>query len=429
VPLGFALGLLALGACGKGGSNVTGPPPAPPPPGIVAVFPAPRSVFVDYLSDIWAEFDQPLDPLTVNAKTVYLKIDTARLPVSVAYDSATRRVHVRPLVTLALLTTYTVELSANVRDVSGQPFTGGYLWQFTTQSVRHPSNPFPVDRGLDSPFVTVNWGGNETTAGPIVNEVYAGTDSAAVAARTTPLLYRGARTQYTPRIRWSSSGPCFWSITVENQTSGERYKGPVWRFDTPDPSVPLDSIDVSIIDFGYQSITPARTFCLANEVVTGSNYKSYMSWTPPSNARLAAARLLLSSTTASQDSLPGGAAVYGATSVPSCGFRVGGSPDLSQPLAVGRSVGPRTLAFDDDYFVAFLEAGGRRSGFPGYFLGSTKTVHFVSPNGSETAYVPSLRIWMYHLTPGPAARATPVAAAAASAGRARSAPPSRIATP
>lgn len=407
---------LVLVSCTTGNSTVTGPPPEPPP-GIVSVYPAPRSAFVDYLTDIWAQFDRPLDPASVNGKTVYLKLDTVRLPAAVTYDSTTHRVRVRPVNPLALLTTYSIELSASVRAVDGQPF-GGYLWQFTTQSVRHPNNPFPADGAADSPFATVSWGGNETTPGTLLYELYSSPDSAAVAARTATLVYRGTRTLLIPRTRWHEFGTNYWSITVENQTQGERYNGPVWRFTTPASDVPVDSVDIVNGDFGYQQQVPVRVFCQTGELITGNNYRAFLSWqlvNLPSALRLAGARWVMSSTVASQDSLAGGVNVYASNNGPSCGFRVNGTPDFSLPLAVGTPVDPRTVMFNADALTAHIEAAVRRGGLFGYFLTTPRLVHFISPFGSETNYLPKLRLWYYH-PPSTPARAGPAPLAARAPG-------------
>jgi hypothetical protein len=161
------------------------------------------------------------------------------------------------------------------------------------------------------------------------------------AARTATLVYRGTRTLLIRRTRWHEFGTNYWSITVENQTQGERYNGPVWRFTTPASDVPVDSVDIVNGDFGYQQQVPVRVFCQTGELITGNNYRAFLSWqlvNLPSALRLAGARWLLSSTVASQDSLAGGVNVYASNNGPSCGFRVNGTPDFSLPLAVGTPV-------------------------------------------------------------------------------------------
>jgi hypothetical protein len=364
-------------------------------------------VFVDYTTDIWAQLDQPLDPASVNTKNVYLKLDTTRLPAVVTWDSTAERIHVRPLVTLALLTTYTVELSPNLRTAGGQLLGLGYVWQFTTGSVRHPSSPRPADRSMDSPFVVLSWGGNESTPGPLVYELYAGTDSAQVAARALPYLYRGGRIAYLPALRWHEHGATYWSITVENVTLGERYNGAVWRFDTPPEGAPIDSVDISTGDYGYQR-TGGSANCYGGELITAPNYRCIQGWVLgliPPPAWLAGMRWDLTATPAYADSLPGGASVWATLAIPTCTFTVRSTVDESAPLAVGRQTGPRTLRFDSDALTAHIEATVRRGGLFGYALRSQATIHFVAPFGLDPGEIARLVVYYYKPVPPPAAGA------------------------
>src|SRR5204862_7712553 len=91
-----------LSGCSKHATDSTGPPQAPPVPELVAMQPPARSPSALYDSDIWAQFDRPLDPHTVTALNVYLKLDAQRLPITVSYDAATQRVSVTPTVVLEL---------------------------------------------------------------------------------------------------------------------------------------------------------------------------------------------------------------------------------------------------------------------------------------------------------------------------------------
>src|SRR5206468_2177856 len=126
-----------------------------------------------------------------STQTVFLKIDTRRFACTVAWDPANLRVHVTPLATLALFKTYTVELSPDIRSADGARLGSSVFWQFGTTSVRSPTARSPYDRGIDSPFVTLVWGGNETTPGSLSYALYTGTDSAAVAGRAPAPTYAG----------------------------------------------------------------------------------------------------------------------------------------------------------------------------------------------------------------------------------------------
>src|SRR5438552_3387176 len=105
--LGVALG------CSK---HVNAPAPrANLPPQVLAVSPPARSAHVQTDVAIWAEFDRDLDPATVDTRHVRLKVDTRRLPITVHYDAATRRVLIDAGGNLTLNVTHTVELEPGLR--------------------------------------------------------------------------------------------------------------------------------------------------------------------------------------------------------------------------------------------------------------------------------------------------------------------------
>src|SRR6185369_4804597 len=103
--------IATLSACSKHSTDSTAPPAAPPVPELVAMHPPARSPSAIYDTDIWAQFDRPLDRRTLDTLNVYLKLDGQRTWISVGYDSVTRRVTITPKVVLELQRTYTVEFS------------------------------------------------------------------------------------------------------------------------------------------------------------------------------------------------------------------------------------------------------------------------------------------------------------------------------
>jgi len=333
----------------------------------------------------------------------------------------TRRVRIQPLAALALSTTYTVEFSANLAGADGTPLGAPYLWQFTTTSVRHPANPYPADRGVESPFTSMAWGGNETTPGPLNYEIYAGPDSALVAARGLPYIYRGTRTQFIPAARWADHAPTFWSITVENPAAGERSNGAVWRFDTPGADAPIDSLVIGNSDFGWRSAVFSQG-CSVAELVTGRGAFAAIGWqltSPPSTTRLAGFRMDLSSTAAYQDSLAVGCSVFYTTVAVRCANILVANTDANGQLATGTLIGPRTVRFQSDPLAIHIQTAVHlRTGF-GYRYQSVNTVHFVAPGGNEPAYYPVFKIYYYTgngtIGPRPAGPAAAPAAPAADA--------------
>lgn len=403
------------GGCGHTSStSVTAPAPASPH--VIAVAPAARSTRADYAGRIWAQFDIALDPTSVTTKNVYLKLDTVRLPITVAWDSTARRIEIQPVNPLALFTTYTVELSPNLRAADGTVLGVDYLWQFTTTSVRHPVPVNPADRAWDSPFTPLVWAGNETTPGSLQYELYVGTDSTQVATRAVPYLQRLAGTTFVPAHRWTEHSPNFWSVTVVNVTTGERSDGATWRFDTPYADAPIDSLAVQANDWGYQKLvgglfgSPAD--CLNSTITSGSNYVSYCQWTfgaVDGAIKLADLHWDLSAVQGWQDSLAGGMWPAASTAIITCGTSILRREDTSRGrLASGWLVAPRTMRFDSDTLTIFVQNLLRRGGLYGFYLHTGKITKLVSPEGTDLPYLPVFEI-TYYTGPGtpPAPRTTP----------------------
>src|SRR5262249_22520366 len=157
-------------------------------PELVATLPAARSTGVLYDTDIWGQFSRALDPGTIDTTTVYLKLDGQRLPITVIYDGLTRRILLRPRVTLALQRTYTVEFSTSVNASDGPPIAPDVLFQFTTNSLRRVPYAFPAQAALEGPVASLGWGGATGPTNNILYEIYASTDSLAIASRSAPPL-------------------------------------------------------------------------------------------------------------------------------------------------------------------------------------------------------------------------------------------------
>ncbi len=420
------LAALVLGGCAKHAAVATVAPAPPPPPAIRAVSPAARSVFTDYAADIWAEFAEDLNPLSVNTRNIYLKLDTVRIPITVSWEAATRRIHLKPSVTLALLTTYTVELSPNLITMQGVPLGTTYRWQFTTTSVRHPSAPFPGDRTVESPFTTLAWGGNETTPGSLTYEVYVGPDSALVAARSQPFIYRGTRTLVLPKTRWREHGASYWSVTVDNATAAERSNGRVWRFDTPAADAPIDSVSVPASVFGYRKTQSTQGGCGTPELLAGGGYFTGIVWATnlqPQTLRLAGVRMELTATPPYADSLPGGVSAWLTNANMACGnaLQTFTTDEVNGHLATGILVGPRTVRFETDTLIAHLQAAVRLRSFFGYLFRAKQLIHFESPQGIEPTAAPVFTLYYYtgNGTMAPARSAGPEASAPGQSSRAR----------
>ena len=239
-----------VGGCGK--KNSTGPALEDHlPPSVVSTFPAARSTGVPFDTPIWARFREPLDSATVSATTVFLKIDTRRIPATITLEDSARTIVIHPIGPLELRRTHTIEISPRVRAAEGATLDRTYFWQFTTISVRRPSNPEPASgASFESPVAPLFWDETEVGAGPVEYRLYHGADSAQVEAEAiAPIILSGAA--LLPTTTWARGTSVFWKVRARNQETGEEAAGFVWRFDVAPVDAVLDSFLVFPRDAGY----------------------------------------------------------------------------------------------------------------------------------------------------------------------------------
>lgn len=276
--------------------DVAAPEPGPVPPQVVETFPAAGSERVPYdVPELWVRFAEPLDSSTVTASNVFLKLYTERKSVAVRWDAATQRIVIRPMAPLALSESYTVELRPQLRTSSGMTLGAVYGWQFTVTGLRRIEHPYPADSASDAtPFTPLTWDRTESGAGTIQYDLYAGLDSAAVAARTVPPLTLGVPEyiRYEGPFPWSQR--VYWSVTARNLTRGERVDGPLWRFDTARRDAPVDSVTIPASSYAFYELRTGRSFCNENRLLFGRSNYAVAAWNVSAvqpGARVAAARI------------------------------------------------------------------------------------------------------------------------------------------
>ena len=245
--LGFAA---TLPACSP--RRLTGPVPnAPGPPEVVAVYPAPRASRVPYDVQPTVRFRAALDSTTVNARTVFLKLDTRRIPASITLTDSARVILIRPLRELDLRETYTVRLSTELRTTEGGHLAAPFSWQFTTVSVRLISAPQPANgASYESPVATLFWRPTDSNAGPVEYDGFRGFDSTMV-ARADRSDFTVPNAHYIPAERWPMGAHVYWRIRVRNLETGESSDGPVWSFTVAPATAIVDSLFVAPVAYGY----------------------------------------------------------------------------------------------------------------------------------------------------------------------------------
>lgn len=393
--------LLALTAgCGKEGGAPTAPS-ARLGPAVEAVFPAARAERVPIDVVVWARFREPLDPATLDATTVFLKLDTQRLPVTLAYDPATRTLTLRPQAGLKLRRTYTVELSPRVATADGVALDSTYFWQFTTTSLRRLAHPVPADGAVGrSPFASLAWDATESSVGLVRFEVYSGADSAAVAARA------GApRVTYFP-YAWTPSPRAFdsvlwWAVRATNTETGETTESPVWRFQTLPAGTPIDSVVVPLATFcTVNPRSPTSTGCNATSLTIGSSFNTAIRWSLaglPADARVAGARMMLWPVVTSSLNTSGTTIHATTTAFDGCAATLT-SPqrDAFYGVLARGAYDPVTqvLTLTGDSLAAHVQVAWQ-SGLPsGYSFSASGGFTVTSSVGSE-ARAPRLRVYLY----------------------------------
>lgn len=107
------------------------------PPGWVAFDPGQNDIDVGVKEEIWIDFDEPMDPDTINNKTFYLQKSSGPVEGVVVYDPKPvapdrYRASFIPKNTLGYMTQYTAVVSGAVEDVSGNQLGGSKSWSFMT---------------------------------------------------------------------------------------------------------------------------------------------------------------------------------------------------------------------------------------------------------------------------------------------------------
>jgi hypothetical protein len=397
-------------ACGHRPAAPTAPPGGggPPPSFIEAVHPPARSSGVFYETEVWVQFASALDTTTVNDRTVFFKADTRRLPITITCDAVTRRLRITPRDRLGLRQTYTVELASTIRSMNGTTLGQSYFWQFTTNSLRRPESPSPMDRSLqESPFVALRWGGlTESTAGVSTYEIHIGPDSVQVADPSDPPLDVLATGSFVPRTRWRQGGSNYWAVHARNTVTGERLVSPVWRFDTYPLDTPVDSVAAAVQDWDWVDPANARNRCTEDSLAMGPNFTSTIRWVlspPDTAAKLAGVAIELTPRYAAVAAIAGPSVWYAVSTWMGCNQSATGPPNTDETqgkLADAVVLAPNRIRFSSDALAAHVEASRRFGGYYGYLFRSPVRRSFYGPGAGST--VVRAVMWMYVYRPAPA---------------------------
>ncbi len=140
-------GCLLFNACGGGGGSsassaeaVASPTPQPAPtpstgvnsaPSIASKTPGDQVTEVSINTQVTVEFNESLDPASIDEQSLMLTLQAVAVPGTANYDNTTKRLTFTPDEPLATETVYGVSVSSSIQDPDGNLFLGDN-WFFTT---------------------------------------------------------------------------------------------------------------------------------------------------------------------------------------------------------------------------------------------------------------------------------------------------------
>lgn len=401
VPAILALALAAAAAftaCGK--DAPVAPAPAAPLK-VVAVQPPARTSGYSFDGQIWALFDRPLDPKSVDTTTVFLKKDTQRLACAVSYEPTSRRVVVVPRAPLGLNTTYTVLLTTRVKAKDGTPLAADYLWQFSTSSIRRLTYLTPSPSETATPVAMLSWSSPDAVPGTLQFDVYAGTDSLAVAAHTTAPVARTASTWFLPRAYWPANTRVYWTVSTLNTTTGERLESPVAGFTVGSPDAPSRTVTVPMLEWGGIRAGNALQYCTQTTVPMGTGTIAAVRFdlNPATLGRRVKSARLVMYALSNTSFIPFLTAWTGTPATwPVCGMVYPGPPypEVGGELASGRvGTASNQIVMESVALAAWAEGMLRGGNFSGVLLTSNATTLMSVNTGGGTQPRPVLELTVY----------------------------------
>ena len=377
-------------------------PATPVAPKVVTVQPPARSAGYAYDGQIWALFDRPLDPKSIDTTTVFLKKDTQRVACAVSYEPTSRRIVVVPRSSLGLNTTYTVLVTTLVKAKDGTPLPQDYLWQFATSSIRRPVYLSPAPGEIATPVTMLRWSSADAAPGALVFDVYVGPDSNAVAARTAPVLAHTTNSFHLPRAYWPAGQRVYWALTTTNIATGEKLFSPPTGFDVMPDGAPTHVVSGQALEWGAVQSGRTTQYCSQTYIPVGPGYNNAVRFSLDPGimgTRVKSASLVMISS-GNAYLTPQVSAWYCTPLWFACSFVYGGAPylDPSGQLGSPYLTGGNVMVLESPGLAAWVEGMLRgRGDFSGLIFtlsapaGSTLNINTTGPSGPR----PTINVVVY----------------------------------
>ena len=134
------------------------------PPQVTSINPADQSSGIALNSSVTITFNEQLDPSTLNSPIFTLTQGTTTLPITISYDPSTYTVTLTPSGFLSPLTSYSVTVGTQLKELGGNAMGAPFSASFTTVGGTSVASTVTTPAGLDPTSLSViSLQGQQTT--------------------------------------------------------------------------------------------------------------------------------------------------------------------------------------------------------------------------------------------------------------------------
>lgn len=203
-------------------------------PTVISTDPANNAIGVPLNKIVTANFNMPMDPLTINATTFTIKQGIAAVTGTVTYSGTTASF--APTVNFSSGLVYTATITTGAKNVAGTALANNYVWTFTTGIITAPTviSTDPASNAIDVALNKVITATFSMPMDPLtINSSTFTLKKGAVLVAGT-VSYSGSTASFTPSANLLSSSVYTATITTgaKNPAGVALANDYVWNFST-----------------------------------------------------------------------------------------------------------------------------------------------------------------------------------------------------